>query len=97
MKQRLIVSEGEIAVLLTLRELQQLQDSLAVLESNLKPFPRQENMEHHSENLMEEIRCRAHELYEERGGEPGYAEQDWFRAEAEVLARRRAEEQADAA
>lgn len=97
MKQRLIVSEGEIAVVLTLRELHQLQDSLAVLESNLKSFPRQENMEQHPEDLMEQIRHRAHELYEERGGEPGYAEQDWFRAEAEVLARHRAEEQAEAA
>jgi hypothetical protein len=46
----------------------------------------------HSEALQEEIRQRAHELYEERGREPGYAEQDWFRAEAEVLARHRVHE-----
>ena len=93
-----IISEGEIAVALTPHDLQQLQDSLAALESNLKSFPRQENMEPmHSEDLMENIRRRAHELYEERGREPGYAEQDWFRAEAEVLARHRAEEHAAAA
>jgi Protein of unknown function (DUF2934) len=51
----------------------------------------------HSEALQEEIRQRAHELYEERGREPGYAEQDWFRAEAEILARHRPHEQAEAA
>ena len=46
----------------------------------------------HSEALQEEIRQRAHEIYEERGREPGYAEQDWLRAEAEVLARHRVHE-----
>jgi hypothetical protein len=49
------------------------------------------------EALMEEIRRRAHELYEERGREPGYAEQDWLRAEAEILALRRADDEAAAA
>ena len=51
----------------------------------------------HSESLMEEIRRRAHDLYEERGREPGYAEQDWLRAEAEILARRRADDESIAA
>jgi len=51
----------------------------------------------HPESLMEEIRRRAHELYEDRGREPGYAEQDWLRAEAEILARRRADDEAVAA
>ncbi len=31
------------------------------------------------------IRQRAYELYEKRGREDGHAEQDWLRAEAEVL------------
>ena len=31
------------------------------------------------------IRKRAYELYESRGGEPGQDEQDWFRAEQEIL------------
>jgi len=43
----------------------------------------------HSEALQEEIRQRAHEIYEERGREHGHAQQDWLRAEAEVLARHR--------
>lgn len=41
-----------------------------------------------SVNLEEEIRRRAYELYELRGREDGYAEEDWTRAERELLARR---------
>ena len=41
-----------------------------------------------SGNLEEEIRRRAYELYELRGREDGYAEEDWTRAEREVLAGR---------
>jgi Protein of unknown function (DUF2934) len=31
------------------------------------------------------IRARAYELYESRGGEAGHDEQDWLRAEQEIL------------
>lgn len=41
-----------------------------------------------SVNLEEEIRRRAYELYELRGREDGFAEEDWTRAEREVLGRR---------
>ena len=41
-----------------------------------------------SGSLEEEIRRRAYELYELRGREDGFAEEDWARAEREVLARR---------
>ena len=41
-----------------------------------------------SVNLEEEIRRRAYELYELRNGAAGSAEDDWTRAEREVLARR---------
>ena len=41
-----------------------------------------------SGNLEEDIRRRAYELYELRGREDGFAEEDWARAEREVLARR---------
>jgi Protein of unknown function (DUF2934) len=34
--------------------------------------------------LEEEIRARAHQLYEERGREEGHAMDDWLRAEEEV-------------
>jgi hypothetical protein len=38
-------------------------------------------------NLEDEIRRRAYELYEERNGAPGTEQEDWLRAESEVLAR----------
>ena len=37
--------------------------------------------------LYEEIRLRAYELYQERGGQDGSHEDDWRRAEAEVRSR----------
>ena len=39
--------------------------------------------------LQDRIRARAYELYEGRGREPGQEEQDWFRAERELLKRER--------
>lgn len=38
---------------------------------------------------QDRIRERAYELYEGRGREPGQDEQDWFRAEQEILSRKR--------
>jgi hypothetical protein len=38
-------------------------------------------------NLEEEIRRRAYELFEQRAGAPGSEQEDWLRAEGEVLAR----------
>jgi hypothetical protein len=34
-----------------------------------------------------QIRQRAYELYQERGGTPGQENEDWLRAESEVLTR----------
>jgi hypothetical protein len=36
------------------------------------------------QNLQEEIRRRAYELYESRGREDGHDVDDWFGAEAEI-------------
>ncbi len=36
----------------------------------------------------EEIRCHAYFLYERRGGCDGHAEEDWFRAEAEIAGKK---------
>lgn len=44
--------------------------------------------------IEEEIRCRAYELYEERGRQEGLHQEDWIRAEAEVLLRYRREKSA---
>jgi len=35
-------------------------------------------------SLEEQIRLRAYELYEQRGRQDGFAEQDWLQAEAEL-------------
>jgi hypothetical protein len=37
--------------------------------------------------IEEEIRRRAYELYEERGRQEGFHEEDWARAETEILGR----------
>jgi len=98
MQCRLVVDETELSVVLTLRDLERLREALGFARSHPTLFPRRVSMEPlHPESLMEEIRRRAHELYEERGREAGYAEQDWLRAEAEILARRRADDEAVAA
>jgi Protein of unknown function (DUF2934) len=39
------------------------------------------------ESREEQIRCRAYELYEERGREDGHDVEDWLRAEAEIIGR----------
>ena len=40
-----------------------------------------------SVDIEAEIRRRAYELYQERGGTPGHEDEDWLVAEREILAR----------
>lgn len=42
-----------------------------------------------AEAVAEQIRCRAHELYEERGREDGRDLDDWLKAEDEMIKNRR--------
>ena len=42
-----------------------------------------------ADGLREEIRHRANELYEQRGRVNGYAWDDWFQAETEILGRQK--------
>jgi hypothetical protein len=37
--------------------------------------------------MEDEIRQRAYELYQERGGQHGFDQEDWSRAEAEILSK----------
>ena len=37
-----------------------------------------------ADDLEDQIRLRAYELYEERGKEDGHEEEDWFRAKEEL-------------
>ncbi len=47
----------------------------------------QSNGNSHANNYPEEaIRARAYQLYEARGRENGFDQDDWFRAEAEITA-----------
>lgn len=41
------------------------------------------------QRIEEEIRIRAYELFEQRGRKEGHHDEDWARAEAEVLAKYR--------
>ena len=42
-----------------------------------------------STELEEQIRCRAYEMYAQRGNTEGYELEDWLQAEAEVLGSKR--------
>ena len=44
--------------------------------------------------LHEEIRLRAYELYLERGGQHGFDQEDWSRAEREILSKYQREKSA---
>jgi hypothetical protein len=44
--------------------------------------------------IQEEIRIRAYELFEQRGRLEGFHDEDWARAEAEVLAKYRRDKSA---
>ena len=57
----------------------------------------QRNQDHRNQadaRIEEEIRIRAYELFEQRGRQEGFHDEDWTRAEAEVLARYRREKSA---
>ena len=53
--------------------------------SDLKRVPSKMAIMSDTVRSQELIRARAYELYESRGREPGQDEQDWFRAEQEIL------------
>ena len=57
----------------------------------------QRNQDHRNQadtRVEEEIRIRAYELFEQRGRQEGFHDEDWARAEAEVLARYRRDKSA---
>jgi len=52
----------------------------------MPPSPKTTNRTTESANhLQEQIRCLAHELYEQRGKVDGLASNDWFQEKAEML------------
>jgi DUF2934 family protein len=56
-----------------------------VMESADQTTMQEVSMDGLIESLQERIQQRAYELYEARGRVDGYHEQDWARAEKEVL------------
>jgi hypothetical protein len=57
----------------------------------------QRNQDHRNQadaRIEEEIRIRAYELFEQRGRHEGFHDEDWARAEAEVLAKYRRDKSA---
>jgi len=57
----------------------------------------QKNQDHRHQadaRIEEEIRIRAYELFEQRGRQAGFHDEDWARAEAEVLAKYRRDKSA---
>jgi hypothetical protein len=68
-------------------------DGDVVAQNGVQPTTNTTNAsseQHNSPAISEEaIRQRAYELYEQRGGDDGRHHEDWFRAEQEILERRR--------
>lgn len=60
------------------------QNTAATQEGEL-PVPVVAPQLPHTPELLEKIRTDAYALWLERGQRQGYAEQDWFNAEAEVM------------
>ena len=59
------------------------------------PDPRNQDQRNQADVIIEEeIRIRAYELFEQRGRQEGFHDEDWSRAEAEVLAKYRRDKSA---
>lgn len=60
---------------------------LTMPEAGTVPLARKTSPATSPVDLTAQIRERAYELSQERGGAPGHENEDWLRAEREVLAR----------
>jgi DUF2934 family protein len=60
---------------------------LTMPEAGSVPQARKTSVNSSSADLNAKIRERAYQLYLERGSTPGHENEDWFRAEREILAR----------
>jgi hypothetical protein len=63
-------------------------------ESSNRAFQPADHKASGDQRIEEEIRIRAYELFEQRGRLEGFHDEDWARAEAEVLAKYRREKSA---
>lgn len=60
-----------------------------VAETGNRAFQPADHKPSGDQRIKEEIRIRAYELFEQRGRLEGFHDEDWARAEAEVLAKYR--------
>ncbi len=65
-----------------------------VAESSNRAFQSADHIPTGDQRIEEEIRIRAYELFEQRGRLEGFHDEDWARAEAEVLAKYRRDKSA---
>lgn len=65
-----------------------------VAETVNRTFPPADHKPSGDQRIEEEIRVRAYELFEQRGRLEGFQDEDWARAEAEVLAKYRRDKSA---
>ena len=66
----------------------------SVVETSKHAFPSADHKPTADQRIEEEIRIRAYELFEQRGRLEGFHDEDWARAEAEVLAKYRRDKSA---
>ena len=65
-----------------------------VAETSNRAFQSSDHRPTGDERIEEEIRIRAYELFEQRGRLEGFHDEDWARAESEVLAKYRRDKSA---
>lgn len=65
-----------------------------VADAGNRTFQPAEHRTSGDQRIQEEIRIRAYELFEQRGRLEGFHDEDWARAEAEVLAKYRRDKSA---
>jgi sugar diacid utilization regulator len=65
-----------------------------IAESSNRSFQSADHRLAADQRIQEEIRIRAYELFEQRGRLEGFHDEDWARAEAEVLAKYRRDKSA---
>lgn len=65
-----------------------------VVEAGNRAVPPTDHNPIGDQRIEEEIRIRAYELFEQRGRLEGFHDEDWARAEAEVLAKYRRDKSA---
>jgi hypothetical protein len=63
-------------------------------ETGNRAFPPADHKSSGDQRIEEEIRIRAYEFFEQRGRLEGFHDEDWARAEAEVLAKYRRDKSA---